>query len=149
MKFLFPVWRFPTDLCDTLQIPFRFPTDLCDTLQIPFRFPTDLCDTLQIPFRYSTDLCDTLQISNRYRVGYDEKKTQISNKNPPSVLLHLVKPLIMGLIRIGPKLSFCLAWALIPIKSQSPMALGFIPYIYSYLNRYPPSWKVVGITSVG
>jgi hypothetical protein len=37
----FPVWRFPTDLCDTLQIPFRYPADLCDTLQIPYRYPTD------------------------------------------------------------------------------------------------------------
>jgi len=31
----------------------------------------------------------------------------------------------MGLMRIGPKLSFCLAWALIPIKKKpKPPGLG-------------------------
>jgi hypothetical protein len=83
---------------------------------IPYRYPSDIQQICVIPYRYPTDTV----------LGMMKKKTQISSKNPPSVLLHLVKPSIMGLIRIGPKLSFCLAWALIPIKSQSPMALGFM-----------------------
>jgi hypothetical protein len=136
MKFFFsPVWRFPTDRCDTLQIPFRYPTDLCDTLQIPFRYPTDPCDTLQIP--------------SRYRVGYDEKKHKFKIKIHPVCFFTLGKTLDHGSYQNRAQAQLLPCMGPYSNKSQSPMALGLYTlhiYIYIYiflpLNRYPPSWEV-------